>query len=189
MNPLPLTAQAHKHLKPYIHRGDILIDATAGNGHDTLFLAQQTGSTGLVFAFDILPKALEITRKRLVENAEEKQSILIPAGHENIEEQIPTQHHGKTKVIIFNLGYLPKAEKEITTRAESTIAALDQSVKILSPQGIISLLIYKGHPAGKEEYTAIKNWLKQNPKLQQNVYPSVDPDEESPVLIQIIQKL
>jgi len=151
---------------PHIQSGDILIDATAGNGHDTLFLAQQTGSTGLVFAFDLQSKALEQTRKCLAENAVDKQCILIQSGHENMEEQIPVTHHGKINAITFNLGYLPGTEKETTTQAQSTVAALDQSLKLLSPRGIISLLIYKGHPAGKEEYEAIKNWLKKKPGLR-----------------------
>lgn len=48
--------------------GARVIDATAGNGHDTEFLARAVGEAGEVLAIDLQPAALEATLKRLGED-------------------------------------------------------------------------------------------------------------------------
>ena len=61
-----MTDIAHLLLAARVQEGDTVIDATAGNGGDTVFLAQRVGDTGRVHAFDIQQLAIENTRKRLV---------------------------------------------------------------------------------------------------------------------------
>ena len=39
----------------HLHEGDIAVDFTMGNGHDTEFLSKTVGPTGHVFAFDGFP--------------------------------------------------------------------------------------------------------------------------------------
>ncbi len=48
--------------------GGNYIDATMGNGNDTLFLCRMAGKTGHVTAFHIQQQALEATEKLLEEN-------------------------------------------------------------------------------------------------------------------------
>jgi hypothetical protein len=46
------------------------------------------------------------------------------------------------------LGYLPGGDKTITTVSETTQLALEAAKKILIPGGLISLVVYVGHPGG-----------------------------------------
>ena len=49
-------------IKQHIQDDSIVIDATCGNGNDTLFLAEQVPN-GKVFGFDIQKKLLNIQKK------------------------------------------------------------------------------------------------------------------------------
>ena len=187
MKASSLTAQAHERLKRHIRSGNSLIDATAGNGHDTLFLAQQTGPNGHVFAFDPQVQAIESTRQRLEKNTVDSICTLINEGHENMEQHIPPSLQGKISAITFNLGYLPGANKEITTQVATTLVALDQSLHMLEPSGLISLMIYKGHPAGKTEALAVTKWLTSGKNITVERLTSVNPTHSSPELV-IISK-
>ena len=65
MTSLSLVQQAHATLAAIISEGDITIDATVGNGHDTLFLARHVGASGTVYGFDIQEAALDSAWRRL----------------------------------------------------------------------------------------------------------------------------
>ncbi len=154
--PSSLTAQAHCVLDKKLCAEDIVIDATAGNGHDTLFLAQRVKQ---VFAFDIQPQAIEATRQRLEQaNLLEKVSLL-QQGHQFMSDVIPGRFHGHIHSIMFNLGYLPGGDKQRITRAETTLEALNSGLGLLQKHGIITLLVYPGHPGGEVEKKAIESWL------------------------------
>ena len=107
-------------LAEVVTKEDIVVDATMGNGHDTLFLAQLAKQ---VYAFDIQEQAVEKTRQRLAE-ADLDNAQLILAGHETLDQY--TDHF---KAAIFNLGYLPSADKSVITRPATTLEALGRSVK------------------------------------------------------------
>ncbi|MDQ0272257.1 class I SAM-dependent methyltransferase [Cytobacillus purgationiresistens] len=147
-------------LKKAITPGDIVIDGTLGNGHDTLFLAQLIGSTGRVYGFDIQEAAILATKGRLAEHQLSDRVTLFHQGHETIIECIPPIHHGKITGAVFNLGYLPGGDKDIVTRPNTTISAIDQLLDILAPEGIIVLVIYHGHPEGAVERDYILRYLK-----------------------------
>ncbi|WAA10065.1 tRNA (mnm(5)s(2)U34)-methyltransferase [Fervidibacillus albus] len=147
-NILPFS---HTLLEEAIQPGDVVIDATAGNGNDTLFLAKRVGKTGKVFAFDIQNAAIKRTEQRLKDEKAFEQTTLFLCGHERMKQQIPEQYHGKIAAGIFNLGYLPKGDHSIVTKPESTIEAVNQLFQLLKIGGIIVLVIYPGHPEGKEE--------------------------------------
>ncbi|MCA1032456.1 methyltransferase domain-containing protein [Bacillus timonensis] len=138
-------------LQTAIKEGDIVVDATMGNGHDTLFLAKLVGETGKVFSFDIQDDALTNTTLRLEENQLSKRVYLHLKSHSELENTIPKQLHGSITGAIFNLGYLPGGKKEIVTKPDSTIAAIEQLLNVLSPEGIIVLVIYHGHEEGAFE--------------------------------------
>ncbi|HLR19911.1 MAG TPA: class I SAM-dependent methyltransferase [Staphylococcus sp.] len=143
-------------IKQHIAADSIVIDATCGNGNDTLFLAQQV-SSGKVYAFDIQSEAIKNTKQKTIEH---QNIILIQDSHENIKQYLSPTDMGNVDVAIFNLGYLPKGDKSIVTQPESTIKAIHSIFDTLSPEGIIILVIYHGHDEGKVERDAVLDYLK-----------------------------
>jgi len=158
MASLSLVHQAHSALAEIINEGDCVIDATVGNGHDTLFLAQHVGVDGTVYGFDIQETALDEAHRRLSEAGLVQRVSLYHAGHEVMATVLPESLHGKIKVVMFNLGYLPGGDKQRTTAIATTLAALEQARELLASGGAISVLAYTGHPGGCEEAEAVKNW-------------------------------
>ncbi|SFC59003.1 Putative rRNA methylase [Bacillus sp. OV322] len=138
-------------LQTAIAPGDIAIDGTAGNGHDTVYLAGLTGKDGHVYGFDIQKEAIEHTAKKLADANLDQQCTLFQTGHQHITANIPKKHFGKITGAIFNLGYLPGGDKTIVTMASTTIPAIEQLLDIMAPEGIIVLVIYHGHPGGSRE--------------------------------------
>lgn len=135
--------------------GDRVIDATMGNGHDTLLLCQLVGETGHVDAFDIQPDAVERTRALLTEHGMLLRAELHLAGH----EQIGTLVHQPIRAAMFNLGWLPGGDKSITTLWDTTRTALTACMALLLPGGVISLCVYPGHEAGDQERMALLSLL------------------------------
>jgi 16S rRNA C1402 N4-methylase RsmH len=131
--------------------GDIAVDATVGNGHDTIFLANLTGPAGRIYGFDIQDEAIMSCKTKLKEQDLHEQVTLFHTGHENIMDSIPPLHFGKITGAIFNLGYLPGGDKNIVTVPETTIEAINQLLEIMAPEGIIVIVIYHGHPEGAVE--------------------------------------
>ena len=156
---MPLTVQVHQQLAPMLKSGDICVDATAGNGHDTLFLAQ---SAGQVYGLDIQELALDRTRERL-QQASVSNVYLIRGSHAHMETLLPPEIHGNVACIMFNLGYLPGGDKSLITRVGSTIAALQHSLGFLRPGGLLSIVAYPGHAGGADELNALLNFLDELP--------------------------
>jgi predicted methyltransferase len=139
-----------------VQPGDIVIDATMGNGNDTLFLANLVGDQGKVYAFDVQQLALDNTKKRLTDAGLVERAELILDGHQNIVLYAP-QH---IKAVMFNLGYLPKGDHNIGTKAETTVAAIESSLKLLCKEGIVMLVIYYGGDSGFDEKNAVMEYFK-----------------------------
>jgi glycine oxidase len=139
--------------------GDTAVDATAGNGHDTLWLAQRTGPSGHVFAFDVQKKAIENARIRLQEANSETHVQFINDCHSKLSENLPEDI--QITAAVFNLGYLPGSNQSIKTRPSTTIQALKQSLQRLKPGGILSVVIYPGHDGGNGESIEILDWIQQ----------------------------
>lgn len=142
-----------------IELGDTVIDATTGNGHDTLWLAQAVGSTGTVYAFDLQRSAIARARDRLVSKKIINKTSFLNTCHSEMVNRLPSNTNAKA--IVFNLGYLPEGDKSIVTKPNTTISALNQSLSILKPKGIISIVIYPGHPGGNSESAGISNWAQK----------------------------
>ncbi|MCA8998664.1 MAG: class I SAM-dependent methyltransferase [Planctomycetaceae bacterium] len=156
---VPLTQQAHEVLRQYVTTGDVVVDATAGNGHDTAFLAELVRPAGQVYAFDIQANAISATRQRLADGGHLSYVNLIQASHAELMPFIPAESHGQIKAIVFNLGYLPGSDHRIQTEPDSTVAALSKALRILDAHGVITIIAYPGHPGGKEELAAVERWL------------------------------
>ncbi len=151
-----LVTEAHKTIQGTLSAASITLDATMGNGHDTLFLARHSAK---VYAFDIQQAALDTTYQQVEKHHFTDKVVLIHDSHERMCQHIPADK--KMDVIMFNLGYLPRGNTAIITKTMSTLSALNQALKILSPSGIISILCYPGHTGGQEEMATVTNWYQQ----------------------------
>ena len=162
-NIFHLTSMAQWTIQQYLMKGDIALDATCGNGHDTLFLAQTVGENGHVFAFDIQEAACKSTKSLLQENAISDNVSIFNQSHDSLLQYIPPKFHKNIAAIMFNLGYLPQSDKTVRTSAVTTCAALEQSCILLKKGGIITIAVYVGHDGGKQEMDAIQSFVKHLP--------------------------
>lgn len=140
----------------YITNGDAAIDATAGNGNDTLKLCKAVGENGRVFAFDIQKKAIMETEKLLLRH-DCKNAELILDSHAKMDSYVSFP----VKAVIFNLGYLPGGDHSVQTKATSTISAIEKALSLLADGGFIAISIYYGKNSGTEEKEALMEYLKQ----------------------------
>ncbi|WZL83239.1 class I SAM-dependent methyltransferase [Vallitaleaceae bacterium 9-2] len=181
MFDIRITDRVHQMLAPYIHKGDVVIDGTSGNGNDTLFLAKHVGSQGTVIGFDIQKKALEATCLRIHEELDHSviivddiadEQLVVHSGiylmhlsHENIDfMQIKSAAKAnRIACIMFNFGYLPGADKQVTTQMQSSLRAVKKSLQLIKPHGVISLVTYPGHEEGAYEDCEIERLLQQLP--------------------------
>lgn len=148
-------------LREVIREGDIAIDATAGNGHDTVFLAECVGASGRVLAFDIQQAAIEASKARVEEAGLLDRVNFHHCSHVRMGEFVET---ASVAVVMFNLGYLPGEDHDITTQMEESIQALEASALALKPGGNLSVICYPGHAAGASEAEAVENWLTTQTK-------------------------
>ncbi|XP_022943494.1 uncharacterized protein LOC111448248 [Cucurbita moschata] len=156
------TEVAHSVWKRVIRTGDTVVDATCGNGYDTLamlkMVADEAGSAR-VYAMDVQKEALESASALLDESLCEKERKLVKLSsicHSRMEDVIP--EGSPVRLVAFNLGYLPGGNKAITTKSETTLQALEAAYRILKPGGLISLVVYVGHPGGLEELETIQKF-------------------------------
>lgn len=149
-----------------IQPGDTAVDATAGNGVDTLFLAKAVGGNGAVHAFDIQEAALEKTRNRLMKELGESAGRvrLHLASHDRMDELVPEPDHGRVAAIMFNLGYLPGADHTVITRPGTTLPALNAAIRLLRPGGVLTVAVYPGHDGGRTEADAVEAWANGLPQ-------------------------
>lgn len=161
----------HKLAEQRVAAGEVVIDATAGTGADTLALARMVGNKGKVYSFDIQQEALNRTRERLAEASIPEQRVeLLLASHDQMKESLPGEHHGRISAVLFNLGYLPGGNPEVITMPDSTIRALDQAFSLLKPGGLLCVTAYPGHPGGETEAAKVDAWFSHlNPRAGQAI--------------------
>ncbi|WP_144510872.1 class I SAM-dependent methyltransferase [Bacillus sp. FJAT-22090] len=170
-------------LASVIKPGDIVVDATAGNGHDTLFLENLVGVSGHVYAFDVQQEAIQSTSDKLEQAGLIGHVSLIHDGHENVAKYVS----GEVAAAIFNLGYLPGSDHEIVTRGASTIKAIESLLHLLKVGGLIILVVYYGHEGGKEEKDALLSFVQQLPQSYAHVlsYQFLNQQNNPPFIIAI----
>jgi predicted methyltransferase len=149
------TARAHRELAALIREGDLVIDATAGNGHDTAFLAARVGAEGKVLAFDIQAEAIASAGSRVEELGLARCVTFLHASHATLADHVAP---GAVAAVVFNLGYLPGGDHSLITRGEETLLALDQALVALKPGGLLVVVCYPGHPGGDRESEAVVQW-------------------------------
>jgi predicted methyltransferase len=144
-------------LRGAIQVGALVIDATAGNGHDTVFLAGCVGENGRVLAFDVQQAAIRSATERVAAAGFSMRVEFHQESHANI-----TSHATPDSVaaVMFNLGYLPGDDHHLTTESAETLMALDAAALVLKPGGVISVICYPGHEAGAGESAAVETWME-----------------------------
>ncbi len=139
----------------HLGEGDIAVDFTMGNGHDTEFLAKTVGKTGHVYAFDIQESALASTSERLEKSGCRDNVTLILASHHNVKKYIDVP----IKAGMFNLGYLPGGDKAITTMRKTTLPAIEAAISLLSSDAVLVIAVYPGHAEGAAEGREVLEYL------------------------------
>ncbi|GAB5411935.1 MAG: class I SAM-dependent methyltransferase [Chlamydiales bacterium] len=143
---------AHDFWKKILTAGDCAIDATCGNGHDSLFIAELIGPEGELHCIDVQEAAIECTRTEL------KYFIDITRFHLGSHVTLPSV---SPKLIVYNLGYLPGADKSLTTMTDTTLKSVQNALEIIQPGGLISITCYPGHPEGKIEQEALFQFVSE----------------------------
>lgn len=177
---------AHQLLAGHLKDGDAALDGTAGNGHDTVFLAQSVGRTGKVWAFDVQEQAIAETRTKLAAQNLSDRVVLVHDSHQHIGHYIRQD----LDAAVFNFGWLPGADKSITTVAESSLAALRSTLLLLKPGGLAVAVLYSGHDSGHIEADAVEAWAQFLPQQEFSVlkYHFINRRNHPPYLL-AIQKL
>ena len=152
--------QAQEICARVLQEGDRAIDATMGNGHDTLNLCRLVGKSGHVDAFDVQEAAIESTRRLLDAEGVADRANLICCGHENMAEYVKEP----VKAVVFNLGWLPGSDKQVRTQPETTLKAIKQALDLLNPFGVMTVCCYPGHKEGQAELILVDGLLRALPK-------------------------
>ncbi len=175
-------------VRPYVTPDSTVIDATCGNGHDTLALAQMNPAK--LYAFDIQEDAVRATTALLEANGYREsiadgRFVLRCAAHEEMNQYVARP----VTAVLFNLGYLPGGDKEITTKAASTLIAVQAAMELLETDGVICITMYSGHDAGKEEKAALLNFAETlDAKLWHTAYISMPNQKHDPPEILFITR-
>ncbi len=161
---LPTSVElAHDLIRSRVSPGDRVLDATAGNGHDTVFLAQLVGPTGHVFAMDVQEAAITSTRSRITNATVAERCTLILGSHHEIDKRLPSDARGRLAAIMFNLGWLPGHDKNVITQTSTTLHAVETALQWLRPGGILTIVAYPGHAGGDQEAHEIAKWASALP--------------------------
>lgn len=139
---------AKTYWEKWLRPGDIAVDATAGNGRDSLFLAKL--SISALFVFDIQSTAIAKTQKYLQDYLQKV--TFYCRSHVDIDQVVLPK---PPRLVVYNLGYLPGGDKTLTTRTETTLASVKAALSILDFDGAISITCYPGHEEGAREEKAL----------------------------------
>lgn len=166
----------------------VIIDATCGNGHDTLALASAKPSK--LYAFDIQQQAVSNTTELLHSEGYGKQIendtiSIICDSHCNMSDHV----NGLADLIVFNLGYLPGGDKTVTTSGSETMAAVTSSLDLLNKGGLLCITMYSGHEEGLVEKEQLMKMAKDlDPKVFHAAYVNFINQHNAPPEILLITR-
>lgn len=162
------------HLRSLNYSSLTAIDATVGNGFDTLFLAECVGEQGMVIGFDV--QDMSIAAENLAQAGLYNRARLLQQGHETMLQALTHTHIfpqsqilSSIHAIMFNLGYRPHGDTSLITRTETTLSALQQSRQILASGGILTVICYPKHDGGSDEAAAVLDWAMNLPTQEWKV--------------------
>jgi glycine oxidase len=184
-----LTEQAQTLVRDVVKPGETAIDATAGNGHDTCFLAETVGHDGRVFAFDVQSDALQRTSARLGDVGYTNVTLL-QRSHAEMKAALPEVEHGSVAAVMLNLGYLPGGDHAVTTRTESSLTAITTALTLVRSGGIVTVLAYPGHAGGDDEAGSVRRLIDELPaaEFETSIRRSATTSETAPLLFIIVRR-
>ena len=167
--------------------GSRALDATLGNGHDALWLCELVGAAGHVTGFDIQEEAVARSRARLEAAGVAARAALICDGHENLAKYVAPD---SVDAAVFNLGWLPGAPHGVTTRAETTLRAVEAALTVLKPDGLLTVCVYPGHAEGARERDALLDWARglDERRFDAMIRAYLNQSRDPPLLIAVKKK-
>ncbi|MCL5057722.1 MAG: methyltransferase domain-containing protein [Actinobacteria bacterium] len=153
--PASAVQWARVFIRPALGNGGTAVDATAGNGQDTVFLAEGVGPEGRVYSLDIQEEALSKTRLLVSGRGLSERVKTILGGHQLLDRLVVAP----VDAVMFNLGYLPGGSRAVVTAPDTTAAGIKAALSIIRPGGRISIVVYTGHPGAVEESSAVGDLL------------------------------
>lgn len=144
----------HDFILTYLHEDSIAVDFTLGQGNDLMFFANQY-KIAHVYGFDIQKEAIAICEEKVAAAQKQEKVTFILDGHQHCKQYIKAFDIG-----MFNFGYLPQGDPTITTLLETSKVAVEEALSMLRKKGILVLVVYPGHDAGKEESKYFDTWCK-----------------------------
>ncbi|KAL3938924.1 MAG: hypothetical protein SGBAC_006267 [Bacillariaceae sp.] len=202
------TALAHSLWKEILKPNqDSAIDATCGNGHDTLAMAEilfphsdndndnggeNISSISQLLALDIQEQACQSTTKAIQEKFG---SNILEHNHIEVRQTshapLPRPSNKSVGLVVYNLGWLPnfnhntknqenKPDKDCITKVESTLLSLTDAALMIRIGGMISVTTYP--TTNPEEDLAVRVLLECLALLSSNVQTWRDflDNDESP---------
>ena len=182
---MQMVERVHQIIAEYVREGDAVVDATVGNGWDTLMLCEKVGSSGTVYGFDIQETAIINTTKRIEEAGYLERVKLYCASHGEANKYVTEP----VRAFMMNLGYLPGGEKNIVTQKDSTVQALQVLTSMLMSGGVGTVLVYYGHEGGPEEKHAVESFMSEIPaNWGQVTRMEIVNRKNSPPILYILEK-
>lgn len=159
-------------------RDVIAIDATCGNGNDSLYLAKEllTETSGMLWCIDIQETAIINTREKMMANLSpsitDKRIHYVHDSHENFPKEIIPD---TVLFINYNLGYLPgvpRTDEEalVTTTTYITTKSIRSALLLLKRGGLLSVIAYPKNEGGGEEMEAVSTIFTELDSLEWRVY-------------------
>jgi SAM-dependent methyltransferase len=178
---------AHQYWAKVLREGDWAIDATCGNGNDTLLLAKVLEKSGGVIGLDIQAEAILNTKTLLHKNISQEGLSRVHLFCQSHADFPPLALKHPIRLIVYNLGYLPKGDKRLTTMTESTLASLNKALDLIAPSGVISVTCYPGHPEGAQEERAILDKISTLSPMNWNICRHTFPNRTAAPSLILIQ--
>ena len=144
-----------------LSRPRLCIDATCGNGGDTAFLCGITAPEGKVLGFDVQQAAIASTRKHLEQKGIPAEKYELHCdSHANLLQYV---RPGTADAVMFNFGWLPGADHNVFSTADSSIPALQAALEAVRPGGVVSAILYSGQVIGSDEKQTVLEFIRALP--------------------------
>lgn len=176
-----LTEYVHLCLEQRLQNGDQVLDATAGNGYDTLKAAQLVSPNGRVVSVDIQADAIRATEQKLTQAKLTDLCEFHLGNHAELLKRL----NGSFDCILFNLGYLPGGNKAIISTPKNTLSALSQSHRLLKENGLLFVMAYRQHKGGQLEADQVEQWMLEK-ETQGDSIEKIEPNNQSDFLSPIL---
>lgn len=178
-------AVSYQHLvwQEQLKDANVIVDATCGNGNDTLYLLEHSKVGAHIYAIDIQEEAIKNTKKRLGYKSDRVH--FIQGSHDTVLGSIEEDFD----LVVFNLGYLPGEDHRCMTSGDTTVRAIKTVCSKMSVGGIITVIAYPGTAQGMEEKNILELFLQSIPQRKFHCWRTEPMNQvNEPPLLYVVQK-